>query len=158
HPGRPVWLVVAILLALLFMELGIFEALNAVLTFFGNIVIAWIGAVFADIVINKHLLHISPPYMEFKRAHLHTINPAGFGSMVIASVISIAMHEGAFGDALVPYAALVSFGLVLVLTPTIGWLTKGKYYIARTDTYRDEWNSGRTETCIVCGEAFEAND
>lgn len=158
HPGRPVWLVVTILLALLFMELGIFSALNAVLTFFGNIVIAWIGAVFADIVINKKMLHISPPYMEFKRAHLHAINPAGFGSMVIASIISIAMHEGAFGDTMVPYSALISFAIVLVLTPTLGWLTKGKYYIARTDDYLDDRDSGKTDICTVCSGEFEVND
>ena len=158
HPGRPVWLVVTILIALLFMELGIFSALNTVLSFFGNIAIAWIGAVFADLVINRRLLRIGPSYIEFKRAHLHTINPVGFGSMIAASIISIAMFLGAFGAALVPYSAIVSFGLVLVLTPALAWLTKGRYYIARTDAYLAERDSGRTRTCAVCGEDFEVND
>lgn len=158
HPGRPVWLVVTILIALLFMELGIFDALNAVLSFFGNIAIAWIGAVFADLVINRRLLHIGPSYIEFKRAHLYTINPVGFGSMAVASIVSIAMYVGAFGAALVPYSALVSFGLVLVLTPALAWLTKGRYYIARTDAYLAERHSGRTETCTVCAEDFDTDD
>lgn len=158
HPGRAVWLVVTILIALLFMELGIFSALNAVLSFFGNIAIAWIGAVFADIVINKRLLRISPPYMEFKRAHLYMVNPVGFCSMVIASVISIAMFEGVFGSEMVPYSAFFSFGLVLVLTPALALATKGKYYIARTDAYLADRDTGRTETCTVCGDSFEVND
>jgi purine-cytosine permease-like protein len=158
HPGRPVWLIVTILIALLLMELGIFDALDLVLSFFGNIAIAWIGAVFVDIVINKHLLHISPSYMEFKRAHLHAINPAGFGSMVIASVVSIAAFLGVFGSTIIPYSSAISFILVLVLTPALAVLTKGKYYIARTDVYLDERDTGRTYTCIVCEEKFEAND
>jgi hypothetical protein len=47
------------------------------------VAIAWIGAIVADLVINKPL-GISPSYIEFKRAYLYNFNPVGFGSMAIA--------------------------------------------------------------------------
>ena len=37
-------------------------------------------AVVADLVINKPL-GLSPPGIEFKRAHLYDINPVGVGAM-----------------------------------------------------------------------------
>jgi hypothetical protein len=59
-----------------------------ILGFCSNVAIAWIGAICADLVINKPL-RLSPSYIEFKRAHLYNFNPVGFGSMVVASVVSI---------------------------------------------------------------------
>ncbi|GAA1990968.1 hypothetical protein [Amycolatopsis minnesotensis] len=38
--------------------------------------------------------------MEFKRAYLHKINPAGFGAMLLASALSITAYFGAFGEVL----------------------------------------------------------
>ena len=40
-------------------------------------------AVVADLVINKPL-GLSPPGIEFKRAHLYDINPVGVGAMALA--------------------------------------------------------------------------
>jgi hypothetical protein len=48
-----------------------------VLGLYSNIAIAWIMAVVADLVINKPL-GLSPPGIEFKRAHLYDINPVGW--------------------------------------------------------------------------------
>jgi len=44
-------------------------------------------AVVADLVINKPL-GLSPPGIEFKRAHLWDINPVGVGAMALASVFA----------------------------------------------------------------------
>ncbi len=60
HPGRVVWLVFNVLLALLLMEVGIFEAIESVLALYANFAAGWIGAITADLVINKPL-RLSPP-------------------------------------------------------------------------------------------------
>ncbi|MGC9506187.1 purine-cytosine permease family protein [Baaleninema sp.] len=79
HPGRVVWLVFNVAISLLLMELGVFETLEAVLGLYSNVAIAWVGALVADLVVNKPL-GWSPSYIEFKRAHLYNINPVGFGA------------------------------------------------------------------------------
>ena len=61
------------------MELNVFATLESILGLYSNVAIAWIGALVADLIINKPL-GISPSYIEFKRAYLHNINPVGFGS------------------------------------------------------------------------------
>ncbi len=53
--GRVVWLVFNVLLALLLMEVGIFEAIESVLAVYANFAAGWIGAITADLVINKPL-------------------------------------------------------------------------------------------------------
>src|SRR5205814_8091267 len=55
HPGRVVWLVFNVVIAILLMALGVFAALEHVLGFYSNIAIAWVGALVADLVINKPL-------------------------------------------------------------------------------------------------------
>ena len=88
HPGRVVWMVFNIGIALLLMELGLFDVLEKVLGLYSNVAIAWIGAITADLIINKPL-GLSPKVAEFKRAYLYSINPVGVGSMGFASVIAI---------------------------------------------------------------------
>jgi purine-cytosine permease-like protein len=163
HPGRVVWIFFNVGIALILMEAGVFGFLNTVLGFYSNVGIAWIGAVVADLVINKPL-KLSPSYIEFKRAHLYNINPVGFGSMATASVVSVAAFFGAFGalpQAFSPFIALV---LALTLSPLIAWATKGRYYIARTDTLEeplfaaDGRLSESTLTCTVCSHNYERPD
>ncbi len=55
HPGRVVWLVFNVLLALLLMETGIFQAIESILVIYANFAAGWIGALTADLVINKPL-------------------------------------------------------------------------------------------------------
>ncbi|MEO5736262.1 MAG: hybrid sensor histidine kinase/response regulator, partial [Variovorax sp.] len=87
HPGRVVWVVFNALIAFMLMEMNVFEALGDVLGLYANIAIAWMMAVVADLVINKPL-GLSPPGIEFKRAHLWDINPVGVGAMALASGLS----------------------------------------------------------------------
>ncbi|WP_417529444.1 purine-cytosine permease family protein, partial [Marinomonas shanghaiensis] len=84
HPGRVVWLVFNVTIALLLMELGIYQALGAILGVFAIAAVSWLGSLSADLLINKPL-GLSPNYVEFKRAHLYDINPVGTGSMLIAT-------------------------------------------------------------------------
>src|SRR5690606_17870130 len=69
HPGRVVWLVFNVVIALMLMELGIYQAFEDTLGVYAIVAVAWVSALVADLVINKPL-GISPPYIEFKRAHL----------------------------------------------------------------------------------------
>ncbi|MCE0448115.1 hypothetical protein LT493_43555 [Streptomyces tricolor] len=106
------------------MEGGVFGFLNTVLGFYSNVAIAWIGAVVADLVINKPL-KLSPSHIEFKRAHLYHFNPVGFGSMLIASAVSVAAYFeafGAYGKAFSPFLALF---LAMALSPLLAVLTRG---------------------------------
>jgi purine-cytosine permease-like protein len=160
HPGRVVWLFLNVGIALLLMELGVFGFLNSVLGFYSNVAIAWIGAVVADLVINKPLLKLSPSYIEFKRAHLYSINPVGFGSMVIASVISIIAFFGVFGPIAQAFSPFLAILIAFVLSPIIAIITKGKYYIARADPEGDLAARGDLHVinCTVCVEDYEAPD
>jgi signal transduction histidine kinase/CheY-like chemotaxis protein len=152
HPGRVVWLVFNVLLALMLMEVGIFSAIESVLALYANFAAGWIGAITADLVINKPL-GLSPPGIEFKRAHLYDINPVGVGALAISVLLSSVAHLGAFGESarvLSPYIALVA---ALMVSPLIAWWTGGRYYLARTG---DPAATG--ETCSVCENHFEKAD
>ncbi|MCG9883972.1 MAG: ATP-binding protein [Cyanobacteria bacterium] len=135
HPGRVVWLVFNVLIALVLMELGVFETLDLVLGLYSNVAIAWVGALVSDLVINKPL-KLSPSYIEFKRAYLYNINPVGFGSTAIASAVAILAFVGVWGEWARAYCAFLALGIAFVLAPAIAWITKGKYYLARENTVR----------------------
>ena len=158
HPGRVVWLIFNVAIALLLMELGVFETLELVLGLYSNVAIAWIGAIVADLVINKPL-GISPSYIEFKRAYLYNFNPVGFGSMVIASIISIMAFVGLFGDYAQAYAPFLALGIAFVLSPIIAIATKGKYYIARENVYRSQKvDMNSLIACSICEQEYELMD
>jgi purine-cytosine permease-like protein len=133
YPGRLVFLGFNLLIALILMEANMFDFLNTILGFYANCGMAWVVVVASDIVFNKYLLKLSPKQPEFRRGMLYDFNPVGFGSMLIAAGVSILAFFGLLGSALTPYSPLVAIGLGLVLPPIIAVLTKGKYYLRRTD-------------------------
>ncbi len=155
HPGRVVWLLFNVAIALLLMELGIYRLLEETLGIFSIIAMAWLCSISADLFVNKPL-GLAPPGIEFKRAHLYDINPVGVGSMLISASVALAAHFGAFGEmasALAPYIALV---VCFVASPTIAWATKGKYYLARKP--RKAWAEKTSLTCSICEHPFEPED
>jgi len=160
HPGRVVWLFFNVAISITLMEFGVFGFLNTVLGFYSNVAIAWIGAVVADLVINKPVLKLSPSYIEFRRAHLYTINPVGFGSMLIASVISIVAFFGYFGSFAQAFSPFLAIVIAFVLSPIIALLTKGKYYVARPDAtqHLEHHDDQLALTCVVCGDSYESPD
>jgi purine-cytosine permease-like protein len=158
HPGRVIWVLFNVGIALTLMEVGVFSFLNTVLGFYSNVAIAWIGAVVADLVINKPLLRVSPSYIEFKRAHLYQINPVGFGSMAIASAISILAFYHAFGNTLAAYSPFLALAIAMVLSPILAVATKGKYYIAREPSIDVSEQSSTDLVCVMCEQAYEAPD
>ena len=155
HPGRVVWLIFNVAIALVLMELGIYTALEKTLGLFSIVAVAWLGSIVADLVINKRL-GLSPPGIEFKRAHLFDINPVGVGSMGIAAGLAILSATGALGVTLQALAPFVALGVSLVAAPLIAWATGGKYYLARKP--RAQWQHLTELKCTVCEHMFEPED
>ena len=155
HPGRLVWLVFNVLIAVMLMELGVFRALEQVLGLYSNIAISWVGAVVADLVINKPL-GLSPPGIEFKRAYLYDINPVGVGAMLIASCVSILAYSHALGPVAHAFSALIALVTALISAPLIAWATGGRFYIARQPGL---FARGRyTHRCCICDKTYESED
>ncbi|MBS4020561.1 MAG: response regulator [Dechloromonas sp.] len=153
HPGRVVWVVFNTAIALLLMELNVFQALGQVLGLYSNIAISWMAAVVADLVINKPL-GLSPKGMEFKRSNLYDINPVGVGAMVVASLLSVAAFSGLLGAAVQPYAPFVAMAAAFVISPLIAWATRGRYYLARTAGDA----APHSHTCVICEREYEGED
>ena len=154
HPGRVVWLIFNVLIALLLMEFGVFGALEKVLGLFSNMTIAWISAVAADLMINKPL-GLSPQQIEFKRAYLSDLNPVGIIATFFASVISILAYVGLFGEYPKAFSAFIALSLSFLLVPLIAWLSNGKHYLARD---REKHNHQAQNTCSICENTFEHED
>ncbi|MCV2403497.1 ATP-binding protein [Marinomonas sp. C2222] len=154
HPGRVVWLVFNVIIAILLMELGIYRVLESILGGYAIVALAWIGSLVADLVINKPL-GLRPQKMEFKRAHLYDINPVGMGSMIGASIIGFICHSGLLGVELQALSSYVALSLTFILSPLLAWLTKGKYYLARPEVI---FNSVEEIRCSICHYHFEQED
>lgn len=157
HPGRVVWVVFNTLIAFMLMEMNVFEALGDVLGLYANIAIAWMMAVVADLVINKPL-GLSPPGVEFKRAHLWDINPVGVGAMALASGLSITAHLGVFGPLAQAFSALIALGTAFVAAPLIAWATRGKYYLARPAAEQHRYQRLEVRRCVICEREYEGPD
>ncbi len=153
HPGRVVWLVFNVCIALMLMELGVFTGLEHVLSVYSHVAVAWIGALVSDLVVNKPL-GLSPKGIEFRRANLYDINPVGIGSMGIACVLAFLAYSGILGPWLQAFSAFVALGSSFVLAPVIAVVTRGKYYLARDD---GDLPQG-LHTCSVCEYRFDAED
>lgn len=154
HPGRVVWLIFNVLISLLLMELGIYQAFEATLGVYALVALAWLGSLFADLVINKPL-KLSPAHIEFKRAYLYSINPVGVGSMLIASILGIASYFGSLGQELKSWAPFVTLGSTLFLVPSIAWVTNGRFYLARQQIASDR---SEGSVCCICQNTYEAED
>lgn len=168
HPGRVVWLVFNVAIALMLMELGVFHAIESILGLYSHVALAWIGALTADLVINKPL-GLSPRGIEFRRAHLYDINPVGTGAMGAAVVLSLMAYTGVFGALAESFSALIALGMAMLMAPLIAWWTGGRYYIARPapelapqTPQQAGQNPGRvagqTTECCVCEFRFDAED
>ena len=155
HPGRVVWLLFNVAIALLLMELGIYRFLDKTLGIFSIIAMAWLCSISADLFINKKL-GLAPPGIEFKRAHLYDINPVGIGAMTIAATVALCAHFGLFGALAASLAPYIAMAVAFIASPLIAWGTKGKYYLARKP--RAQWQNLSSITCSVCEHPFEPED
>ncbi|MFI9755168.1 purine-cytosine permease family protein [Streptomyces collinus] len=165
YPGRMVFVLVNLGFALALMEADMFSFLNSILGFYSNCAIAWVVTVATDIGINKYVLKLSPHAPEFRRGMLYAVNPVGVVSFVAASGLSIAMYFHALGDTLQPYSPVAAAVIAFVLTPLMAVVTKGRYYLRRTDDGiadplldEDGNPSAVAYTCHVCRQQFERPD
>jgi len=155
HPGRVVWLVFNVLLALLLMEIGIFRSIESILLIYANFAAGWIGALTADLVINKPL-GFSPKFIEFKRAHLYDINPVGVGALAVSLIVSTIAFTGGFGPLARAWAPFIALSTAFVCAPLIAWWTRGRYYLAREP---GDLPAGAAELrCVICENEFERGD
>ena len=172
HPGRVVWLIFNVTIALLLMELGIYQALGAILSVFAISAVSWLSSLSADLLINKPL-GLSPNYVEFKRAHLYDINPVGTGSMLIATTLGLLCYLGIFGEVAKSLSHFIAIAACFICVPLIAMLTKGKYYIARQSPElipliatakqanpisHSHGHSVVTLKCGICENEFESED
>ncbi|NTJ43113.1 response regulator [Agrobacterium larrymoorei] len=155
HPGRVVWLVFNVAIALLLMELGIYRLLEETLGIFSIIAMAWLCTISADLFINKPL-GLAPPGIEFKRAHLYDINPVGVGAMTLSATIALSAHFGLFGTLAASLAPYITLIVAFISSPAIAWTTKGKFYLARKP--RQKWKELSSITCSICEHPFEPED
>ena len=153
HPGRVVWMLFNVGIALLLMELGIYQTIEKMLTVYSVLVLAWLSSVVADLIINKPL-GISPKHIEFKRSRLHDINPVGVGSMIIASFIGFTAHFEWYGETVKALASFIAFGLPFITVPLIGLLTKGKFYLVDNDFEAIK----KSTKCHICENEFDKED
>lgn len=157
HPGRVVWLVFSVLIALLLSLLGIFETLQTVLSIYSTVAIAWIGALLADLIVLKRT-GISPAYIEFKRAHLYNVNPVGCGATAIAAIVAVLAYVGSLGEVAQAFFGFITFGVSFISAIAIGYATGGRYYIARPDRHFRSLPRGHMVCCIICEQQYEAPD
>ena len=158
HPGRVVWMVFNTLIALMLMELNVFQAIGKVLGLYSNIAISWMMAVVADLVINKPM-GWSPRGIEFKRAHLYDVNPVGVGAMGAASVLSVVAYLGFLGPMAQAFSAVIAMVTAFAVSPLIAWWTKGRYYIARQpEPAADQGTYKRLTRCTICEREYEHDD
>ena len=157
HPGRVVWLVFNVVIALLLSLLGIFETLEAVLSVYSTVAIAWVGALFADLTVLKRT-GISPNYIEFKRAHLHDINPVGCGATLIAATAAVLAYAGAWGEWGRAFFGFIALAVSFVAAIAIAYATRGRWYIARPDLHYRRQAPGTLVNCCICARDYEAPD
>ncbi|MBT2899143.1 cytosine permease [Streptomyces sp. McG3] len=165
YPGRMVFVLVNLAFALILMEADMFSFLNSILGFYSNCAIAWVVTVATDIGVNKYLLKLSPHAPEFRRGMLYAVNPVGVTAFTVASGLSIAMYFHAFGDTLQPYSPVAAVVIAFVLTPVMAVVTRGRYYLRRSDDgipeplLDAEGNpSAVTYDCHVCRQSYERPD
>ncbi|WP_157218367.1 ATP-binding protein [Flavisphingomonas formosensis] len=154
HPGRVIWLVFNVLVALMLMEGGIQTVVERVLALYSNFAVAWFGAVTADLMINKPL-GLSPRGIEFRRAHLYDINPVGVGAMLLSLIASTLCFVGLFGPVAAALSPLIGLAFSFLAAPLIAWTTRGRYYIAREAA---DFAGEPEIRCSVCEAAFEPQD
>ncbi|KJL43318.1 purine-cytosine permease-like protein [Microbacterium terrae] len=165
YPGRTVFVVFNLVIALALMLMDVFSLISFVLSLYANVVMAWLVTISADIVINKHLLGISPRYPEFRRGMLHDWNPVGLVSVGLSSLLSLLCFAGAFGPEARPFSVMIAIGVAIIVTPLMALATRGRYYLRRTSDGipsplldADGNPSGERLRCHVTGYTFERPD
>ena len=165
HPGRIVWVFFNVSIAFLLMEVGLYKAFEEILITFSALVLSWFGAITADLAINLPL-GLRPKQIEFRRGKLFDINPVGFFSMLLASVVGISSELGLFGPEIKALSPFIAFFLPFITAPLIAFYTRGRYYLVDNPDTRDRLISCHDATgsgdarceCKVCLGTYDQED
>lgn len=154
HPGRLIWLLWHIAVSCALMLMGVFSTLEAVLAIYASLALAWLGAIFADLVVLKPL-GLSPARIEFRRAYLPDFNPVGCGGMAIGGAVGLALYFGLGNQLLQAWSAPIAFALSFCGSCLIGMLPRRVGYLARAPhvfTRRTRCD------CAICSHGYETRD
>ncbi|MCJ6400181.1 allantoin permease, partial [Klebsiella pneumoniae] len=118
-----------------------------------------------DISFNKGLLKLAPAQPEYRRGMIYNVNPVGVVSFGLAAGLSICAFFGLLGATLAPFSPLIALVVAFVMTPLMGLLTRGRYYIKQVDDgiaeprYDAAGNASTTVyQCVSCEEEYERPD
>ena len=154
HPGRAVWLLFNILMAIMLTQVGVLKIMHSMLFAYAILALSWIGAIVADLTVIKPL-GIAPKVIEYKRAYLYNFNPVGIVSLFVSLSVAIPAYFGAFGIYGKSFSTLIAFFVAFITAPIVAILTKGKYYIRRERTL-DSLES--YITCTTCLKQYPKNE
>jgi signal transduction histidine kinase/FixJ family two-component response regulator len=153
-----VWLVFNVTIAWMLMELGVYKSLENTLSLYSILGVSWIGAISADLAINKKL-GLSPRGIQFKRAQLFDINPVGVGAMAASTCAGFLAYSGYWGPLAESMATYIALLCVLLLVPFLAWATAGRYYLATTPDGVQGLNDTRLHsTCCICRSDYDQQD
>lgn len=165
YPGRLWFVLFNVSIALILMETNMFSFLSNILSFYSNCAIAWVTIVATDIVVNKYLLKLSPKIPEYRRDQLYAINPVGFIAFLLSTGLSFMVYFGVFGKTLSAYSPLITILVALICTPLFAIITRGKYYLRKTEDGIPEprfdfagMAAKTIYTCVSCTHLFERPD
>ena len=155
HPGRLVWLVVHVTISCALMMLGVFGTLEVALTFYANLAMAWLGAIFVDLALLKPM-GFSPARIEFRRAHLPDFHPVGCGAMAVGGLAGCALYLGVGGPVLQAWSPPIAFGCSVLVALAIALARRGGGYIARAPQDMAAHPDGCR--CAICSHQYEPQD
>ncbi len=110
------------------MEGDMFSALSWILGFYPTSP-SPVVVVATDITFNKGLLKLAPAQPEYRRGMIYNVNPVGVVSFGRRRAVDLRLLRSA-GATLAPFSPLIALVVAFVMTPLMGLLTRGRYYIA----------------------------
>ena len=143
------------MIALLLMEIGVYKALEQTLALYSNVAIAWVGALVADLVINKPLGLRPPQHRVQARPSLRHQSgrrrrDGDRDHRLDRGVL------GVFGPTTKALAAFVALAVAFVTAPVIAWPPT-----ASTTSRASRSGAGRnieSIQCCICEHSFEPED
>lgn len=155
HPGRVFYVFFNIAIALLLMEAGLVDTIQTGIILYAVFAAAWIGAILGDIVLCKPMGF--SPEVDFKRAVLPDLNLVGLGATALGCLLGILSLSSVLGSLSAAFAPFVALLVACFTAPILGYVTKGRSYIARN--LPKNWQEGSLKkTCVICGHQFEVAD
>lgn len=118
HPGRIVWLIFNILIAIMLMEMGISHAVEQILGLYSNIALAWMGAVVADLIICKPL-GLSPKGISFAVPICMTLTLSGWARCCWHPFHPMLSYLGFFGELAKGLASFIALGTAMLVSRSL---------------------------------------